>query len=183
MIEEQQRSRADLGRANRRNVLAEILYHAPIARTEIANNTGLTGASVSRITRDLINSGLVVESSTSLPQNRSGRRFVQLQLNAHGAYVVGLSINAFSQWVSICGLDNKIIAQEQLNLESVDDPYDVLEQTISKTLQLLDEHEIDHNKIIGKYTIWRTPLAIRPLHTNFSTFSNTSSNMDESHMS
>ncbi len=149
MIEEQQRSRADLGRANRRNVLAEILYHAPIARTEIANNTGLTGASVSRITRDLINSGLVVESSTSLPQNRSGRRFVQLQLNAHGAYVVGLSINAFSQWVSICGLDNKIIAQEQLNLESVDDPYDVLEQTISKTLQLLDEHEIDHNKIIG----------------------------------
>lgn len=149
MTDEPQRSRVDLGRANRRSVLAEILYHAPIARTEIANNTGLTGASVSRITRDLINSGLVVESSTSLPQNRSGRRFVQLKLNANGAYVIGLSINAFSQWVTICGLDNQVIAQQELGLESVDDPHFVLEQVINCTLELLEAHDIDQQKVIG----------------------------------
>ena len=149
MSSEQQRSRVDLGRANRRSVLAEILYNAPIARTEIAERTALTGASVSRITRDLINAGLVVESSASIPQNRSGRRLIELNLNPTGAYVIGISINAFAQWVSLSGLDNNIIARQQLALECVDDPDDVLNRVIEAAQTMIEESGINRQQLIG----------------------------------
>lgn len=149
MTVNQQRSRIDLGKANRRSVLAEILYHAPIARTKIADRTGLTGASVSRITRDLINAGLVLESSTSIPQNRSGRRLIELVLNPQGAYLLGISINAFAQSVSLCGLDNKIICSEQLELESVDDPQQVLDRVVQTAQKIIRDNGIDQRKLLG----------------------------------
>jgi len=149
MPDQPQRSRVDLGRANRRSVLSEILFNAPIARTEIAERTGLTGASVSRITRDLINAGLVVESTSSAPQNRSGRRLVELTLNPEGAYILGISINAFAQWISLSGLNNNVIARQELSIESFENPEQVLNQVMDCAEQMIRESGIRRSQLIG----------------------------------
>ncbi|MEH6627728.1 MAG: ROK family transcriptional regulator [Motiliproteus sp.] len=149
MTTETQRSRADLGKSNRRSVLSEILFNAPIARTLIAENTGLTGASVSRITRDLINAGLVQENTSSLPQNRSGRRLVELRLNPNGGYIIGVGINAFSQWISLSGLDNNIIAKHELGIESFSDPSAVLEQVIDAIETMIQASGVKRSQLIG----------------------------------
>ena len=149
MPDSPQRSRVDLGKANRRSVLAEILYNAPISRTEIAERTGLTGASVSRITRDLINAGLVCESATTEPQKRSGRRLVELTLNPDGGYILGVGMNAFAQWISLSGLNNNIIAREELSLDCLNDPERVLNLVMDKVESMISETGIDRDKVIG----------------------------------
>jgi predicted NBD/HSP70 family sugar kinase len=149
MADMPQRSRADLGRSNRRSVLSEILFNAPIARTEIAEHTGLTGASVSRITRDLINAGLVKETTSSLPQNRSGRRLVELTLNPDGGYILGIGMNAFSQWISLSGLNNNIIARQELGIESFADPQVVLNHVIDKAQEIINQSGINRAQLIG----------------------------------
>ena len=149
MPDSPQRSRVDLGKANRRSVLAEILYNAPISRTEIAERTGLTGASVSRITRDLINAGLVCESATSEPQKRSGRRLVELTLNPDGGYILGVGMNAFAQWISLSGLNNNIIAREELSLDCLKEPEQVLSLVMDKVEVMIQQAGIDRDKVIG----------------------------------
>ncbi len=149
MPDSPQRSSADLGRANRRRVLAEILYHAPIARTEIADHTGLNGASVSRITRDLINAGLVSEHTSSAPLNRSGRRLVELTLNPDGAYMLGFSINAFAQWVCLFGPDNNVVDQRELSVDNLADPLAVLNQIIAAAEKMIETSTVSPQAIIG----------------------------------
>ena len=149
MSQSPDRSRVDLGKSNRRRVLGEILYKAPIARTEIAERTGLTGASVSRITRDLISAGLVRESTNSQPQNRSGRRLVELTLNPDGGYLAGVGINAFAQWVSISDLNQQVLAKQELAIESFADPQALLQQVVDTLLQMLEQCNIPLDRLLG----------------------------------
>ncbi|MEH6627733.1 MAG: ROK family transcriptional regulator [Motiliproteus sp.] len=149
MPDQKQRSRPDLGRANRRSVLAEILFNAPIARTDIAEITGLTGATVSRICRDLVSSNLIHEKASSTPLNRSGRRTIELTLNPDGAYFLGVGINAFVQWVSIYGLNNNVLAYEELSIDSLADPIVVLEQVVNKAEEMIQASAINLDKLIG----------------------------------
>ena len=49
----QHRTYVDLGRTNRREVLAQITLRGPLSRMEIGATTNLTKSSVSRVTREL----------------------------------------------------------------------------------------------------------------------------------
>jgi predicted NBD/HSP70 family sugar kinase len=130
-------------------VLTEILLNAPIARTELTQLTGLTAATISRICRDLVNAGLVKQKTSTEQLKRSGRRNIELMLNPDSGYFVGFGINAFVQWVSLYGLDNKVIAYEELSTDSLTDPNTVLEQLIEKAEQMIKASNISTEKIIG----------------------------------
>ncbi len=80
----------DLIRAiNRSAVLNMIKMHGPIARNEVAHRTGLSAATVTGITAELITEGLVFEKAPG--DSRGGRRPILLALNPRGGYVVGLN--------------------------------------------------------------------------------------------
>jgi len=143
------RSREDLGQSNRRRVISEILFNGPVPRTEIAERTGLTAASVSRITRDLINAGLVAEGKEPLPSNRSGRRSVELSLNPRGGYVLGIGINAFAQVVSLADLNNNLIAERSLEIECLVDPQPVLAAIAEAARVMIVESGIDAGRVLG----------------------------------
>ena len=68
----------DQGAQNRNRVLAEVLRRPGLLRTDIGRTVVLNVASVSRITRDLIDSGLISEKDAFGPKGRPGRRFVGL---------------------------------------------------------------------------------------------------------
>ena len=59
------RTQSGLGRSNRRAVVEEILCCGPLPRSEIAERTGLTNAAVSRITRNLVDTGIIKENMAS----------------------------------------------------------------------------------------------------------------------
>lgn len=142
-------TRKDLGDINRRQVLADIMFNGPIARSEIAKRVNLTQASVSRITRELIESGLIVEKSNEQNNSRPGRPLVQLEVNPKGGYVIGVAINLFVQVVTIANFANKTLARRKLNLENLNDPRVVLDAVATATQELLEEVKVSNEQILS----------------------------------
>ena len=81
----------DLIRAiNRSTILNVIKTHAAIPRAEIARLTGLSPATVSAISAELIQENLVFEKETG--DSSGGRRPIMLAINPHGGCVVGIKL-------------------------------------------------------------------------------------------
>ena len=81
----------DLIRAiNRSTILNVIKTHAAIPRAEIARLTGLSPATVSAISAELIQDSLVFEKETG--DSSGGRRPIMLAINPHGGCVVGIKL-------------------------------------------------------------------------------------------
>jgi len=81
----------DLIRAiNRSTILNLIKMHGAIPRAEIARITGLSPATVSTISTELIQENLVFEKETG--DSSGGRRPIMLAINPHGGCVVGIKV-------------------------------------------------------------------------------------------
>ena len=143
------RSRQDLGRANKRAVMAEIVYGGSLSRTAIARNAGLTAASVSRITKDLIEAGLVREEEKPAETGRPGRRFVGLEMNPEGGLVLGVGLNVFQQAVTLADLHNNRLERRDLELRDVSDPEKVIERIVRISREMIDTHATDRNRLFG----------------------------------
>lgn len=75
---------------NRVEVLSQLRPWRPSSRRELARQTGLSAATVSRITRDLVRSKVLTESAK--PQASQGRPERSLEINAGYGSVLGISI-------------------------------------------------------------------------------------------
>ena len=72
---------------NRLTVLKAIRRAEPIARTELAGLTGLSGGTITELTGDLVRRQVIIEEKVAA-QGR-GRPRVQLRMNPQGAHMVG----------------------------------------------------------------------------------------------
>ena len=145
---------AGAGARNRTAVLREIVLHGPLPRTAIAERLGLTGATLSRITGQLIDDGLVRE----LPEQPSagpGRRAVPLDLEPRSGYVLGIAIDATLQTVTLTDLRNRVVGGIELNLPAIDDPDEVISQVATEGRRLIDTHLAgrDRKRVLGGYTM------------------------------
>ena len=144
------KTREDLGESNRRSVLAEILFHGPIPRARIAERIGLTAASVSRITRDLIHAGLIEEGDEEVEDaSRRGRRFIGLKVRSNGCYVAGIAINAFRQDVVIADLTNATLASRRIHVGDLSSLEAVLDKSAHQLNELIAESGIETRRLIG----------------------------------
>ena len=142
-------SHSGLRSINQQRILSEIILSSPITRTELMNRTGLTNASVSRITKSLIDAGLIVESTKLAPVKGPGRRFVHINVNHAGGYVIGLKINALRQSIVVLDLGKNELVHQELNLESLPTPDVALDEIATQISQLINRLEIDKSRILG----------------------------------
>lgn len=77
---------------SRSAVLDLIRSSGAVSRTELAEISGLTGTSITRIVRTLLETGLVVE--TGVAESTGGKRRSLLELNPTARSAVGLSLDA-----------------------------------------------------------------------------------------
>jgi predicted NBD/HSP70 family sugar kinase len=100
---------------NQSLVLRQILLHRGMSRTEIATRIGLTDAAVSRITRDLIASGLVREGPEAPAEpGQRGRRHVQLEPDGTGAGFLAVNLTVSDRRVSLVDLAGQRRAEAAL---------------------------------------------------------------------
>jgi predicted NBD/HSP70 family sugar kinase len=100
----------DLIRAiNRSAVLNTVKTHGPIARTEVARRTGLSAATVTGITAELLNQNLIVEKAAG--DSSGGRPPILLALQPRGAYVVGLKLTEGEAIGALVDLEATIVAR------------------------------------------------------------------------
>jgi predicted NBD/HSP70 family sugar kinase/predicted transcriptional regulator len=110
------RSASEMRRRNRSSVMLEVLKHGAISRTQIASEIGITGAAVTRITRELIERGILEESDKSSINGNVGRRQTQLTLSGGGPYVIGFAIQAAERLIVLANLSGEILSEVKIPL-------------------------------------------------------------------
>lgn len=142
-------SPANLRRRNRTLVLRQIIDERALSRSQIARQTGLTAAAVSRIIRELIEVGLLKEGPTIELKGRVGRRNVALELDGGGAYVLGVAVAANARSVSLADGRGEIVARRDLDPLDLADPAKALNRIARSARGLVDAAPIDRSRLLG----------------------------------
>ena len=105
----------DLIRAiNRSAVLNTIKNYGPISRAEIARKTGLSAATITGISTELLQDNLIFEKEEG--DSSGGRRPILLALNPRGGFVVGLKLTEENVTGALTDLEATVIAKQTLTL-------------------------------------------------------------------
>jgi len=139
----------ELRAINRTAVLAEIAGAGSVSRAKIAQSTGLTIAAISRITRELIEAGVVVEDENPFRHKGRGRRTRRLALSSNIASIVVMVISANRRVVGIANCRGEIIDSIELpdlDLSLAEQAIDVFCNTANSLIQSTG---IDQNRILG----------------------------------
>ncbi len=145
-------SHARLRRRNRARVLLEIQKGEASTRTRIAGALGLSLMGVTRVVRELIAAGLVEEGAKS-PSNSVGRPGVRLTLSPGGAYVLGLSINAYEPSVSLANIRGEVIQRRPIELDGLADSSSTISQCGRVVKELIADSRIPRKRIVGLGTV------------------------------
>lgn len=134
---------------NRRLVLQHIFVNGPTSRAEIAARTNLTGAAITRITRELLDDGLLREGATITNAGRPGRRSIELDLHESGTYVLGFGAGAYEQWLQLSNLRGRPLDREQLHLMRTGDQDVAMNVVVDAALRLLERNHIERSRVLG----------------------------------
>ncbi len=110
-----QRGNRDLIRSINRSILLNtIKTKGEISRAAIANQTGLSPATVTTISGQLIREGLVFEKATG--DSTGGRRPIMLAVNPQGGFVIGIKLMEGQVVGALTDLNATILAKDSLGL-------------------------------------------------------------------
>ena len=139
-------NRALIRSINRTLVLNAIKNHGPISRTEIVKLTGLSPASLSNISAELIESGLVFEKESG--ESSGGRKPVYLALNPHGGFVIGIKLAEKQISATLTDLEATVICNKSREIHSKDSQK-VLDDIAEVVQAIIDEQNVESDKLLG----------------------------------
>ena len=131
---------------NRSAILNAIKNRRPIGRADIARLTGLSPATVTGITGDLLAEGLILEKS---PGNSSGGRPpILLDLNPRGGFVVGIKLMEDHAQGAMTDLEAAVLTQRTVNLPD-QSPKSAVDAMAELVEALLAAEKISHARLLG----------------------------------
>ena len=96
--------------ANTRSAILDMVRSGgTVTRTELAERSGLTPTSITRVVKTLIEEGLVIE--TGFSESTGGKRSSLLELNTRARYAVGLSLDAGRLTYVVTDLGGNVIGR------------------------------------------------------------------------
>jgi len=133
---------------NRYQILNTIRRAGLISRIDISKLTGLSQASITGITADLINEGLIVEEKTG--SYKGGRRPILLAINPDGAYVIGVNVELRKINVVIINLQAEQKSHYSLSMkEKKYSPEELAQKITEAVLTCIWESGFSKNQISG----------------------------------
>ncbi|MER6799991.1 ROK family transcriptional regulator, partial [Amycolatopsis mediterranei] len=102
-----------------REVLLEALVHGPISRAEIAARRQLSRPTLSRITRQLVADGLLIEGGTEL-RSATGRPSELLHVNGAARHFFGVKLTGDHLYAVVTDLNAEVVASLDTPLRSAD---------------------------------------------------------------
>lgn len=130
-------------------MLAHVLREGRASRSQLAARTGLTPGSVSRITQELLDAGLLVEAGTHAPEGKPGRRFVELAAAPGGGYVVGVGIEASGQHAVLADLAGRTVLRRRLRFTRIGDAIAVENRLPGELERVIAEAAVPRSRIFG----------------------------------
>jgi predicted NBD/HSP70 family sugar kinase len=138
----------DLRRHNRSALLSKLFFDGPLSRHELSSLTGLSAATVSNVTGELIDERLIVEAG--LIDSDGGRPRVLLRVDPHYGHVVGVDVGETGVKVELFDLAMTGLATVEHPLPSVrPEPATVVAQIASGLREVMQQAGVDESTVIG----------------------------------
>lgn len=118
-----------------------------ISRVELVARSGLTGASISRIVRQLMADGLIVE--TGFSDSTGGKRRTLLQLNAGSRHAIGISLDVARITYVLTDLAGQVVAEQDSAGAGHESPRLVVERIAAEVAGLLERTAVTRETLIG----------------------------------
>jgi len=131
---------------NRTLILNAVRQHGMISRAEVARKTGLSVGTVTGLTGELIQTGLIYEKQEG--DSRGGRPPILLSLYPAGAYVIGLKLTEDHLTFALTNLDADVVARTTMDLTD-STPSAVADRIAEGVSVLLRRSGIPDERLIG----------------------------------
>jgi len=128
-------------------VLDMIRSSGTVSRIELAEMSGLTGTSITRIVKSLIDEGLVVESGFG--DSTGGKRPSLLELNRSARYAVGVSLDEARLSYVVADLGGRVVGQLATPGVAKKTPSETLPRIAEELGQLFDHLGIPVEHVVG----------------------------------
>ena len=133
---------------NTKNILEIIRKHGPISRIEIAEITGLTPATITNITSELIDKKLVIEGEAG--DSSGGRRPIMLKIRSDYYRVIGVYIGSRKLMIITSDLMAGIKHKKEIKYSkeniTVDDIKEILDREL---IPIIEKYKAKNKRIIG----------------------------------
>jgi predicted NBD/HSP70 family sugar kinase len=130
---------------NRALILNKIKVEGHISRADIARATGLSPATVTGISAELLAQGLIREQSG---ESKGGRPPILLSLEPDGGYVIGVKIMENAIHFSLINLEMNLISSRLVEITEYSPP-SIISAIASGTQKLLQDNQISKTKLLG----------------------------------
>lgn len=138
----------DLRRHNRSVLLSQLYLGAPQSRQELGRDSGLSQATVSNVTSELIDEGLVIEAG--LVESDGGRPRTLLRVNPAWTHVVGVDVGETRVRAELVDLAMQPLAAVDHALASARPrPEAVVEQVLASIDHVIAEAGVSPEGILG----------------------------------
>jgi len=123
-----------------------IKTYGPIARADIARRSGLSPATITAITAELIDENLVFEKAAG--DSSGGRPPILLALNPKGGYVIGIKLTENSATAALTDLEAMIVTKRFQELPG-HSPDVVVKELSHLVNTMLKENNLDKQQLLG----------------------------------
>ncbi len=131
---------------NRKIIIEAIRRHTPISRAEIAQMTGLTTATISNLTAELIEEGFILESGRR--KGMRGQPAIELELNPNGRFSIGFELGRRHLSGVLINLTGQIL--DELSQEWEYPPPEIALPIMAEQIQqFLNHSAIDKERVLG----------------------------------
>lgn len=169
---------AGMKESNQTAILRLLRRNGPTPRKDIAAAIGLTPASVTILTGEMIEAGLLFELGTEVIENRAGRRKILVDIKYSSYFVLAVSIESDSVNTALCRLNGETISQESIKIQEFEAPELVLSSITLSMLRHLWDNQVQKSQVIGvgvgivgkvdtasgtslhAYGLWNAPVAV-----------------------
>jgi predicted NBD/HSP70 family sugar kinase len=154
----------DVRRTNRSVLLSKLFLDGRVSRLELSRLTGLSAGTVSNVTGELIDEGLVVEAG--LVESDGGRPRVLLAVDPSYGYVIGVDVGETRIKVELFDLSMRALATVDQPVDSASpDPGKVVELVVAGLREVIASAEVPAERVLGAGigvfgTVEQGPLAL-----------------------
>ena len=149
----------DLGSFNEAAIIETIRRAGSISRTEIAQQTGLTQQSVSRILRLLLERGLLTEGTQERAE-RLGKPRTPVRIRPEAAHAAGVLVDPELLTVILSDLAGNVIQQRKLQLMPGTPPAALVESIASLVEEVTTAAAVDSSTFLGVGVAVPGPISI-----------------------
>src|ERR687896_645018 len=138
----------DLRRDNRSVLLWSLYFDQPLSRQDLSQATGLSPASVSNVTRELISEGVIVEAGSV--DSDGGRPRVLLRMNPDHGYVVGVDVGETRIRVELFDLEMNVRAKADSRLDPREHSVgQVIDRILAGLTEVVNDGGVDASAVLG----------------------------------